>query len=161
MKDVFLTARLTLAAVLRGETAAGCAAKRHIGMRVKGILSAEWWNSSKNPPWSVVSYSAGSKLVQYKSRNLLFCIWIFWWIYPWYPWGHGILETLKLIAWKFALWVRVSFPHHPHWEVTLKLLPCTWLHTNKQRSSTLLQIRRQPFICSSGSLLEEWDRATD
>lgn len=47
MKDVVLTAGLTLAAVLRGETAAGCAAKRHIGMRVKGILSAEWWNSSK------------------------------------------------------------------------------------------------------------------
>lgn len=41
MKDVILTAELTLAAVLGEEITADCAAKRHTGMRVKGILSAE------------------------------------------------------------------------------------------------------------------------
>lgn len=40
-KDVILTPGLTLAAVLRGETAADCAAKQHTGRRVKGILSAD------------------------------------------------------------------------------------------------------------------------
>lgn len=57
-KDVIFTGGLTLAAVLRGETAADCAAKQHIVRRVKGILSADWWNGSTTRQGSVMGYSA-------------------------------------------------------------------------------------------------------
>lgn len=55
---LILTVKLTLAAPLRREMAAGCAAKRNTGMRAKGILTIEWWNSSRTFRSSVMLGSA-------------------------------------------------------------------------------------------------------
>lgn len=56
---LILTVELTLASPLTREMATGCAAKRNTGMRAKGILTSEWWNSSKNDQASAMLYSAG------------------------------------------------------------------------------------------------------
>lgn len=164
MKDVILTAGLTLAAALGEEITADGAAKRHTGTRVRGVLSAEWWNSSKTLWGSVMSYSTLLKPEE------------------------AFHQFIHLLGGFFVLRKRVLEAFGP--QTVSFLETCPWklaLHchrgvikrseqTNKQISSPLLQRRREPgfhflpsfllfghlrhlqpcvpFICSSGSLQE-------
>lgn len=122
MKDVILTAELTLAAVLGEKITAHCAAKRHTGMRVKGILSAEWWNSSKILRESVVSYSTGLEVWKTCPSFIEF-----WLVYPFFIFVHSGIQFWKLLDWKFKLgWTQRM--------MSLKILLSSCLRSHKTLS---------------------------